>query len=63
MKKKILVVLLLGIISISLTGCLSMVSPDLNNPPVLAPIPDASVTLGETFTYNVEAADPMKEIP
>ena len=58
MKKKLLVVLLLGLISISLTGCLSMISPETNNPPVLATISDATITLGETFTYPVEATDP-----
>ena len=57
MKKRLLVILLLGIISISFTGCLSMISPELNNPPVITHIPDAAVTLGETFTYPVEAAD------
>ncbi len=58
MKKKILIVLLLGLISISFTGCLSMIFPELNNPPVITPIPDATLTVGETFTYPVEAADP-----
>jgi len=58
MKKKLLVVLLLGVISISLTGCLSMLFPELNNPPVITPIPDATITVGETFTYTVEATDP-----
>jgi len=58
MKKKILIVLLLGLISISFTGCLSTVLPEPNNPPVITPILDATVTLGETFTYNVEATDP-----
>jgi hypothetical protein len=58
MKKKLLVVLLLGVILISLTGCLSMISPELNKPPVLAPISDATVTAGETFTYTVDATDP-----
>jgi len=29
-----------------------------NQPPVITLIPDATVTLGETFTYNVEATDP-----
>jgi len=58
MKKRLLILLLLGIISISFTGCLSMIFPELNNPPVITPIPDATVTAGETFTYTVEAADP-----
>jgi len=58
MKKKLLIALLLGLISISFTGCLSMISPELNNPPVITPIPDATITLGETFTYTVEATDP-----
>ena len=58
MKKKLLIVLLLGLISISFTGCLSMISPELNNPPVLATISDATVTLGETFTCTVVANDP-----
>jgi len=58
MKKKLLIVLLLGVISISLTGCLSMIFPEPNNPPAITPIPDATITAGETFTYPVEAADP-----
>jgi len=58
MKKKLLIVLLLGLISISFTGCLSILSPELNNPPVITPILDATVTLGETFTCNVETTDP-----
>ena len=58
MKKKLLIVLLLELISISLTGCLSMISPETNNPPVLATFSDATITLGETFTYPVEATDP-----
>lgn len=58
MKKKLLIILLLGLISISLTGCLSGIIPDTNNPPVLTTVPDATITLGETFTYAVEATDP-----
>ncbi len=58
MKKKLLVALLLGLISISLTGCLSMLFPEPNNPPVITPIPDATITVGETFTYTVHAIDP-----
>ncbi|PKP57092.1 hypothetical protein CVT91_11440 [Candidatus Atribacteria bacterium HGW-Atribacteria-1] len=61
MKKRLLVILLLGVISISLTGCLSMISPEINNPPVITHIPDATVTVGETFTYPVEAADPDED--
>ncbi len=61
MKKKLLVILLLGLISILLTGCLSMVFPEPNNPPIVTPIPDATVTVGETFTYTVEAADPDED--
>jgi len=58
MKKRLLIILLLGLISISFTGCLSMIFPEPNNPPVIIPISDATVTLGETFTYTVEATDP-----
>jgi len=58
MKKKLLIILLLGVISISFTGCLPGISPELNNPPVITPIPHATITLGETFTYTVEATDP-----
>ncbi|PKP57091.1 hypothetical protein CVT91_11435 [Candidatus Atribacteria bacterium HGW-Atribacteria-1] len=58
MKKKLLVILLLVVISISLTGCLSMFFPEPNNPPVITPIPDATITVGETFTYTVEVVDP-----
>jgi len=58
MKKKILIALLLGLISISITGCLSMIFPEPNNPPAITPIPDATITVGETLTYPVEAADP-----
>ncbi len=61
MKKKLLVILLLGVISISFTGCLSMISPEINNPPVIIHIPDATVTVGETFTYPVEATDPDED--
>jgi len=35
-----------------------MLFPELNNPPVITPIPDATRTVGETFTYTVEATDP-----
>jgi len=58
MKKKLLIILLLGVISISLTGCLPGILPDTNNPPAITPIPDATITVGETFTYPVEANDP-----
>jgi len=59
MKEKLLIVLLLfGIISISLTGCLSMLTPELNNSPVITPIPDATIAVGGTFTYTVNATDP-----
>jgi len=58
MKRKLLVALLLGLISILLTGCLPWLFPEPNNPPVITPIPDATVTVGETFTYTVEATDP-----
>ena len=58
MKKRLLIVILLGVISISLTGCLSMLFPEPNNPSVITPIPDATITVGEDFTYTVEAADP-----
>ena len=58
MKKRLLILLLLGIISISFTGCLSMIFPEPNNPPVISPIPDTTITLGETFSYTVEATDP-----
>ena len=58
MKKKLLIVLLLGIISISFTGCLSMVSHELNNPPVIASAPIETATVEETQTYTVEATDP-----
>jgi len=61
MKKKLLIVLLLGLISISLTGCLSTVLPEPNNPPVITLIPDATVIVGETFTYTVEANDPDED--
>ena len=58
MKKRLLIIILLGLISISFTGCLSMIFPELNNPPVITPIHDATITVGETFTYVVEATDP-----
>ena len=58
MKKRLLILLLLGIISISFTGCLSWLFPEPNNPPVITPIPDATITVGETFTYPVVATDP-----
>ena len=58
MKKKILIVLLLGLISISFTGCLSTVLPEPNNPPVITSTPLETATVGETYTYTVEATDP-----
>ena len=58
MKKKLLIILLLGVISISFTGCLSMISPELNNPPVITSIPLETATVGEEYVYNVLATDP-----
>ena len=58
MKKKISIVLLLGLISISFTGCLSMIFPEPNNSPVIASIPIETAIMGETYTYTIEATDP-----
>jgi len=57
MKKKLLVVLLLGVISISLTGCLSMIFPEPNNPPVITSTPVETATVGKEYVYNVLATD------
>ena len=57
MKKKILIALLLGVISISLTGCLSMLFPEPNNPPVIISTPIETATVGEEYIYNVIATD------
>jgi len=57
MKKKLLIVLLLGLISILLTGCLSTVLPEPNNPPAITSTPLETTTVGEEYVYNVEAAD------
>jgi len=57
MKKKLLIVLLLGLISISLTGCLSMIFPEPNNPPVITSSPIETATVEELYTYTVEATD------
>ena len=59
MKKKLLItLLLLGIISISCTGCLSWLFPEHNNPPVITSTPITTATVGLTYAYNVEATDP-----
>ena len=58
MKKKLLVILLLGVISISLTGCLSVIFPEPNNPPVITSTPIETATVGEEYVYNVLATDP-----
>ena len=58
MKKKLLIVLLLGLISISITGCLSMLFPEPNNPPVITSTSIETATVGEDYTYTVEATDP-----
>jgi len=61
MQKKLLIILLLGLISISCTGCLPWLFPEPNNPPVITPIPNATVIVGEAFTYPVEATDPDED--
>ena len=58
MKKRLLIVLLVGLISISFTGCLSMIFPEPNNPPVITSTPVETTTMEETYTYEVEATDP-----
>ena len=58
MKKKLLIVLLLGLILISLTGCLSTVLPEPNNLPVITSTPFETATVEELYTYTVEATDP-----
>jgi len=58
MQKKLLIILLLGVISISFTGCLSMLFPEPNNPPVITSSPIETATVGEDYTYTVVAADP-----
>lgn len=58
MKKKLLIILLLGLISISLTGCLPGLFPEPNNPPVITSTPIETATVGEEYVYNVFATDP-----
>jgi len=49
MKKILLAVLLVGLILISLTGCLSTVLPEPNNPPAITSTSIKTVTLGEAY--------------
>ena len=58
MKRKLLIVLLLGLISILCSGCLPGLFPEPNNPPVLTSIPIETITVGEEYVYNVFATDP-----
>ena len=62
MKKKISIVLLLGLISISFTGCLSMIFPEPNNPPAITSSPIETATVEELYTYTVEATDPDGDV-
>jgi len=61
MKKKLLIVLLLGLISISCTGCLPWLFPEPNNPPVITSTPIETATVGEDYVYTVVANDPDGE--
>ncbi len=57
MKKKLLIILLLGLISISLTGCLPMLFPEPNNEPIITSAPVTTASVGVAYTYNVDATD------
>ena len=48
----------MGLISISITGCLSMLFPEPNNPPVITSTPIETATLEKLYTYTIEANDP-----
>ena len=39
------------------TGTFTVTAEAPNNPPQISSIPDATVTAGDTFTYNVQASD------
>ena len=58
MKRKLLIILLSGLILILLTGCLPGLFPEPNNPPVIASSPLETATVGEEYVYNVLATDP-----
>ncbi|PKP59530.1 hypothetical protein CVT91_06565 [Candidatus Atribacteria bacterium HGW-Atribacteria-1] len=62
MKKNLLITLLLlvllGLISISCTGCLSWLFPEPNNPPVVTSASITTATVGLSYTYDVNATDP-----
>jgi len=58
MKKKLLIMLLLGLISILFAGCLSTILPEPNNPPAITSTPLETATVEELYTYTVEATDP-----
>jgi predicted RNA-binding protein with TRAM domain len=57
MKEKILIVLLLGLILTSFTGCLSTVLPEPNNPPAITSSPIETATVEEEYVYNVLTTD------
>jgi len=62
MKKKLLIVMLLGLVSISLTGCLSMLFPELNNPPDITSVPVLTAYVGMEYVYDIVASDPDEDI-
>jgi len=58
MKKRLLILLLLGIISISFTGCLSWLFPEPNNPPDRVVIAELFIQVG---CYHCTIVEPILE--
>ncbi|MBA7549163.1 hypothetical protein ES705_41636 [subsurface metagenome] len=57
MRKFLVILMVVAMASFLFVGCLP-VTPPINTAPVITPIPDATVTAGNAFTYAVVAADP-----
>ena len=54
MQKKLLILSLLLLTSVIWTGCNT---PEPNNEPIITSTPITTASIGETYTYNVDAAD------
>jgi len=59
MRKFLIVLMAVAMASFLFVGC--GVTPPVNTAPVITPIPDATITAGDTFTYAVVATDPDVE--
>jgi len=57
MKKLLLVLSVIAMASFLFVGCLG-VTPEVNNPPEITSIAVTSSTVGEAYTYDVDATDP-----